>query len=330
MKALVCSRFGSPGDCLKVVDVALPEPGPGEVVVAVSHVGLNFHDTLVIAGKHVVQPQPPFSPGSEYAGTVLSVGPDVVVPRVGDRVVGNEEYGCARAAVLVRADRVTALPDDVQEQDAAAILVAYSTAYHALVQRANLRPGETLVVLGAAGGVGSAAVDVGALLGARVIAGASTAERATSALRRGAHETFSYGGDGNVKDAIKRLTGGAGADVVFDPVGGTVAEAAVRAVAWGGRYLVVGFAAGAIPRLALNIPLVKGSSVIGVFLGEFIRRHRALHEQNLRSIFAWATAGRLRPHVHGVLPLERGAEALDLLAEGRADGKLLLRVGQSL
>ncbi|WP_431904828.1 NADPH:quinone oxidoreductase family protein [Amycolatopsis thermoflava] len=320
MRALVCTRLGE----LDVLDVPSPSPGPGEVVVEVSHIGLNFHDTLVVAGTHVVRPEPPFSPGSEYAGTVVAVGAGVTSVRVGDRVAGNEEYGCAREAVVVRADRVTVLPQHVTDQQAAAILVTYSTAYHALVQRAGLQPGETLAVLGAAGGVGSAAVDVGNLLGAKVIAGASTAERANGALRYGAHETFSYGGT-DAKAAIKELTGG-GADVVFDPVGGAVGEAAVRAVAWAGRYLVVGFASGDIPRVGLNIPLVKGASVVGVFFGEFVRRARAVHEANLRVIFDWAGAGRLRHRVHDVLPLEEGPRALRDLASGKVEGKLLLRV----
>ncbi|MEU0486926.1 NADPH:quinone oxidoreductase family protein [Streptosporangium sp. NPDC006013] len=325
-RALVCARLGGPED-LELADMATPSPGPGEVVVAVSHVGLNFHDTLIIAGTHVVRPEPPFSPGSEYAGTVVAVGEGVTSVRPGDRVAGNEEYGCARDAVLVRADRVTVVPGHVTDRQAAAILVAYSTAYHALVQRAGLRAGETLAVLGATGGVGSAAVDVGNLLGARVIAGASTPERAESARRYGAHETFSYGDAGDAKAAIKELTGGAGADVVFDPVGGAVAEATVRAVAWGGRYLVVGFASGGIPRVGLNIPLVKGSSVVGVFWGEFVRRNRAAHERNLGEIFDWAAAGRLRHHIHDVLPLDQGPRALRELADGRVRGKLLLRAG---
>ncbi len=320
MRALVCTRLGE----LDVLDVPSPSPGPGEVVVEVSHIGLNFHDTLVVAGTHVVRPEPPFSPGSEYAGRVVAVGAGVTSVRVGDRVAGNEEYGCAREAVVVRADRVTVLPEHVTDRQAAAILVTYSTAYHALVQRAGLKPGETLAVLGAAGGVGSAAVDVGNLLGARVIAGASTVDRAKSALRYGAHETFSYGGT-DAKAAIKELTGG-GADVVFDPVGGAVGEAAVRAVAWAGRYLVVGFASGDIPRVGMNIPLVKGSSVVGVFFGEFVRRARAVHEANLRVIFDWAGAGRLRHRVHDVLPLEEGRRALRDLAEGKVEGKLLLHV----
>jgi NADPH2:quinone reductase len=323
VKALICPRLGTP-EILELVELPEPVPGPGEIVVEISHVGLNFHDTLVIAGTHVVKPEPPFSPGSEYAGVVTAIGPDVRTVSVGDRVVGNEEYGCAREAVVVRADRVTPIPDQVSERDAAAILVAYSTAYHALVQRADLRPGETLVVLGSSGGVGSAAVDVGKLLGARVIAAASTSERAKTALGRGADDCFSYG-DEPVKEAIRDRTGGQGADVIFDPVGGAVAESAMRAVRWQGRHLVIGFATGEIPRVPLNIPLVKGASVIGVFLGEFIRRDRTTHEENLRQIFEWVVERRLQPLVHAVLRLADGPEALRLLAAGQARGKLLLQ-----
>ncbi|MFF0341738.1 NADPH:quinone oxidoreductase family protein [Kribbella sp. NPDC004875] len=322
MRALVCPRLGTP-DVLDLVELPDPVPGQGEIVVAVSHVGLNFHDTLVIAGTHVVKPDPPFSPGSEYAGVVSAIGPGVHTVSIGDRVVGNEEYGCAREAVVVRADRVTRIPDGVSQRDAAAVLVAYSTAYHALVQRADLRPGETLVVLGAGGGVGSAAVDVGKLLGAKVIAAASARDRAETALARGADDCFSYGGE-PVKEAIRDRTGGAGADVIFDPIGGPVAESAVRALRWQGRHLVVGFATGKIPRIAFNIPLVKGASVVGVFLGEFIRRDRATHEENLRRIFDWVIERRLQPLVHGVVPLADGPDALRLLAAGQARGKLLL------
>ncbi|MFF5234577.1 NADPH:quinone oxidoreductase family protein [Dactylosporangium sp. NPDC000521] len=324
MKALICPRLGTP-DVLDVVELPEPVAGPGEVLVAVSHVGLNFHDTLVIAGTHVVRPEPPFSPGSEYAGVVVALGPGVESVAVGDRVVGNEEYGCARQLIAVRADRVTVLPEHVAERDAAALLVASATACHALVQRAGLRAGDTLVVLGAAGGTGSAAVTIGQLLGARVIAAASTPERAEAALAYGAEAAFAYGDDrAAVKDAIRSLTGGEGADVIFDPVGGTVAESAVRALRWGGRHLVVGFASGDIPRLAFNLPLVKGAAVVGVFLGEFVRRERPVHEQNLRRIFDWVAEGRLKPRLHDVVPIEEGARALAVLASGQVAGKLVL------
>ncbi|MFC5744265.1 NADPH:quinone oxidoreductase family protein [Actinomadura rugatobispora] len=324
MKALICDRLGTP-DLLTVADLPEPRPGPGEVAVAVAYVGLNFHDTLIVAGRHVVRPDPPFSPGSEYSGVVTAVGGGVASVAVGDRVAGNEEFGCARETIIVRADRVTRLPEDVPDRQAATVLVAYATAYHALVQRAGLRAGETLAVLGAAGGVGSAAVDVGRLLGARVIACASSDERAGAARAQGAETTLSYG-DGGIKERIKDATGGRGADVVFDPVGGDVALAAVRALAWEGRHLVVGFAAGTVPALPLNIPLVKGASVVGVFFGEFVRREREAHERNLAQIFDWARRGELRPRVHGVVPLDEGAAALTELAAGRVRGKMLLRV----
>lgn len=326
MKALVAPRLGGP-DVLNVVDLPEPSaPATGEIVVAVSHVGLNFHDTLVVSGQHVVRPEPPFSPGSEYSGVVVAVGPGVTSPSVGDRVVGNEEYGCAREFVKVRADRVTAIPTGVSPRDAATVLVTYATAFHALVQRANIRPGETVAVLGAAGGVGSAAVDVADLLGARVLAGASTAERAKTASGRGAEDVFSYG-TADAKQQIKTLTGGRGADVVFDPVGGALAEAAVRAVGWGGRYLVVGFASGDIPSVRLNLPLVKGAALVGVFFGEFVRRDRKIHEENLATIFSWSAEGKLRPYVHDVMPLTEGARAYETLASGAANGKIVLTVG---
>jgi NADPH2:quinone reductase len=326
VKALIAPRLGGP-DVLEVADLPDPSaPGAGEVVVAVSHVGLNFHDTLVVSGSHVVRPEPPFSPGSEYAGTVVAVGSGVSSPAVGDRVAGNEEYGCAREFVTARADRVTVIPADVSSLDAATVLVTYATAFHALVQRAGVRPGETVVVLGAAGGVGSAAVDVADLLGARVLAGASTAERARSAAGRGASAVFDYSGD--AKQRIKDLTDGHGADVVFDPVGGALTGSAVRALGWGGRLLVVGFASGEIPTVKLNLPLVKGASLVGVFFGEFVRRDRRRHEQNLTTIFRWSSAGKLRPHVHDVRPLEEGAGAYAALAGGAATGKIVLTVGQ--
>lgn len=324
--AVVCRTLGGP-ELLEVVELPEPAaPGPGRVVVAVEHVGLNFHDLLVLSGEHVVRPEPPFSPGSEYAGTVTAVGPGVQTVAVGDRVAGNEEYGCARSALTVSADRITPLPDAVSTRDAVAILVAYGTAFHALVQRAVVRPGETVLVLGSSGGVGSAAVDLADLVGAHVVAGSSDPDRAAIALGRGARSAFGYGGDADLRAAVREHTGGAGADVVLDPVGGTVAGAALRSVAWGGRYLVVGFAGGEIPSVRLNIPLVKGSSVVGVFFGEFVRRRRALHERNMATVFDWAAAGRLRPLVHGVLPLADAARAYRLLADRAAVGKVVLSV----
>ena len=324
--AVLCRTLGGP-ELLEVVELPGPAaPGPGEVVVAVEHVGLNFHDLLVLSGEHVVRPEPPFSPGSEYAGTVTAVGPGVHTVAIGDRVAGNEEFGCARSALTVSADRITPLPDAVSTRDAVAILVAYGTAFHALVQRAAVRPGETVLVLGSSGGVGSAAVDLADLVGAHVVAAASDPDRAALALDRGARSAFGYGGDADLRAAVREHTSGAGADVVVDPVGGTVAGAALRSVAWGGRYLVVGFAGGEIPSVRLNIPLVKGSSVVGVFFGEFVRRRRALHERNMATVFGWAAAGRLRPLVHDVLPLTDAARAYRLLADRAAVGKVVLSV----
>lgn len=325
MRAVVCREFGEADalpDVLEIVELPPPVPGPGEVAVDVSCIGLNFHETLLVAGRHVVRPEPPFSPGSEYAGTVSAVGPGVAGVHVGDRVAGNEEYGVARERIVVRADRVTVLPPSVPDATAAAVLVGAATAVHGLRQRAGLVPGETLAVLGASGGVGLAAVDVGRALGARVIACASSAER-TEFLRPRAHSVIDYSVQ-DLKAELRRLTDGHGVDVVLDPVGGAHAEAAFRALAWRGRHLVVGFASGTIPRLPLNLPLVKGAAVLGVFLGEFTRREPEAHRANVADVLDWAGNGRLVPHVHAVLPLERCAEGLQILARRQARGKVLL------
>lgn len=330
MRAVLCRALGGAdalADLLEVVDLPSPVPGPGEVVVDVSHVGLNFHETLLVAGRHVVSPELPFSPGSEYAGSVSAVGPGVDGVRPGDRVAGNEEFGMAREQVVVRVDRVAVLPDGVSGRTAAAVLVGAATALHALRQRGALAAGETLAVLGASGGVGLAAVDVGRLLGARVIACASSAER-TAFLRPRADAVVDYSSH-DLKTELRRLTGGAGVDVVLDPVGGPQAEAAFRALAWRGRHLVVGFASGAVPRLPLNLPLVKGAAAIGVFLGEFTRREPDTHRANVAQILDWARDGRLVPHVHAVLPLADCAEGLAILARREARGKVLLEVAAS-
>lgn len=321
MKAVLCTAHGSP-DGLVVAEVPEPVVGPGQVLVDVAHLGLNFHETLLVAGRHVVTPQLPFSPGSEYAGVVSAIGPGVEGVRVGDRVAGNEEYGTARERIAVAADRLTVLPEDVSTRSAAAVLVGAATALHALRQRGALVPGETLAVLGASGGVGLAAVDVGRLLGARVIACASSAER-VEFLRNRADDVVDYGTQ-DLKSELKRLTDGTGVDVVLDPVGGSLTEAAVRALAWRGRHLVVGFAAGDIPRLPLNLPLVKGAAVLGVFLGEFTRREPAAHRENVRQILAWTGAGDLVPHLHAELPFDRYGDGLGVLARREARGKVLV------
>jgi NADPH2:quinone reductase len=327
---VLCRALGEPDalpDVLEIAELPRPVPGPGEVVVDVSHIGLNFHETLLVAGRHVVQPELPFSPGSEYAGTVSDVGPGVDGVRIGDRVAGNEDYGVAREQIAVQANRVTVLPPAVPDRTAAAVLVGAATALHALRQRAAIAPGETLAVLGASGGVGLAAVDVGRLLGAHVIACASSAER-TAFLRPRAHAVVDYSTQ-DLKAELRRLSNGRGVDVVLDPVGGPHAEAAFRALAWRGRHLVVGFASGTIPQLPLNLPLVKGAAALGVFFGEFTRREPQAHHANVADVLDWTGTGKLVPHIHEVLPFERCAEGLQILARRQARGKVLLALSPS-
>jgi NADPH:quinone reductase len=327
VRGVVCTALATPdglADSVAIAELPDPVPGPGEVVVDVTHLGLNFHETLLVTGKHVVSPPLPFSPGSEYAGVVSEVGPNVTGIRIGDRVAGNEEYGVARERVVVAAERVTVLPDAVDGRTAAALLVGAATALHALDQRAGLAAGETLAVLGATGGVGLAAVGVGRLLGARVIACASTAERAAF-LRDRADAVLDLSTT-DLKPTLRTLTGGSGVDVVLDPVGGALAEGAVRALAWRGRHLVVGFASGTIPRLPLNLPLVKGAAVLGVFLGEFTRREPAAHRANVARILRWVADGQLAPHVHSELALDEYGRGLALLGARAVRGKVVVAV----
>ncbi|HEV3183717.1 MAG TPA: NADPH:quinone oxidoreductase family protein, partial [Xanthobacteraceae bacterium] len=254
MKAVLCSRFGGPDD-LELKDIPAPSAGAGEVVVSVKAAALNFFDTLLIAGKYQIKPPFPFSPASEFAGVVDGVGPGVTGFAPGDRVVGWMGSGAARERVAVKAERLVPLPAGLDFDRAAGLTVTYGTTVHALKDRAQLKPGETLAVLGAAGGTGLAAIELGKLMGARVIACASSADKLAFAREHGADEAINYGED-DLKEALRRVTDGRGVDVVYDPVGGAYAEAALRSIAWGGRFLVIGFAAGEIPKLPLNLVLL--------------------------------------------------------------------------
>jgi NADPH2:quinone reductase len=323
MKAILCSRYGGPDD-LELKDIAEPTAGPGEAVVTVKAAALNFFDTLLIAGKYQVKPPFPFSPASELAGVVASVGPGVTGLAAGDRVVGWMGSGAARERVVIKAERLAKLPDNLDFDRAAGLTVTYGTTVHALKDRAQLTAGETLAVLGAAGGTGLAAVELGKLMGARVIACASSAEKLDFARAHGADETIDYASE-DLKDALRRVTGGRGVDVVYDPVGGAYAEAAVRSMAWGGRFLVIGFAAGEIPKLPLNLVLLRGCDVRGVFWGQFTERFPERHRANMAELLTWCAEGKLSAHVHAVYPLERTAEALKALSDRKAMGKILLR-----
>jgi NADPH2:quinone reductase len=324
MKALLCTRIGTPDD-LVLADLPDPVPGPGEVCVRVRAAALNFFDTLIIAGKYQTKPAFPFSPAAEFAGEVESVGAGVTAVRPGDRVVANIGFGAAREKVVVAADRLARVPDGLDFERAAGLIVTYGTTLYALRERAQLAAGETLAVLGAAGGVGIAAVEIGKLLGARVIACASSAEKLAFAQRHGADIGVNYAQE-DLKDALRRVTDGDGPHVVYDPVGGRATEAALRSIAWGGRFLVVGFAAGEIPKLPLNLVLLKSCDVRGVFWGAWTERDRAGNRANIEQILQWCAEGKLSAHVHQVFALDQIAQALHSLADRKAMGKVILRV----
>jgi NADPH2:quinone reductase len=323
MKALLCTRLGGPDD-LTVEDIADPVAGPGEAVVRIEAAALNFFDTLIIAGKYQTKPDLPFSPAAEFAGVVESVAPGVTAITPGDRVAGYVPYGAARERIAVPADRLIRLPDGLESNRAAGLIVTYGTSYYALKDRAHLRPGETLAVLGASGGVGLAAVELGKAMRARVIACASSDQKLAFARDHGADETVNYARQ-PLRDALKRVGGERGIDVVYDPVGGAHAEAALRALAWEGRFLVVGFAGGEIPKLPLNLVLLKSCDVRGVFWGAWTARDPAAHRANMADLLAWCAAGTLSAHVQAVYPLERAADALKALSDRSVMGKLILR-----
>jgi len=323
MKAILCTAPGGPDD-LSLADIPDPVAGPGEAVVKVAAAGLNFFDTLIIAGKYQTKPGFPFSPAAEFAGIVESTGAGVALVKPGDRVMGYLAYGCARERIAAKTEKLVKVPDGLDFDLAAGLSVTYGTTIHALKDRGQLKAGETLAVLGAAGGVGLAAVELGKLMGARVIACASSDEKCAFAKQHGADVTINYS-TADLKDALKEATGGRGADVIYDPVGGPYAESALRAIAWKGRFLVVGFAAGAIPKLPLNLPLLKGCDVVGVYWGAFTEKEPAAQAANMAQIVTWCAEGKLSSHVHAVYPLADTARALKDIAARKVMGKAILR-----
>jgi NADPH2:quinone reductase len=324
MKAVVCRQFGPP-ETLAVEELDPPRAGAGEVVVRVRAASINFPDVLIIQNRYQFKPPLPFSPGSEMAGVVKEVGEGVRGVRPGDRVIAFTTYGAFAEEVKVEATRLVPIPDGMDFVTASAFLLTYGTSEHALVDRGALKPGETLVVLGAAGGVGLAAVEIGKALGARVIACASSADKLAVCREHGADALVDYRTE-DLRERIREYTGGRGADVVYDPVGGAYTEPALRSTAWRGRLLVVGFAAGEIPRIPLNLVLLKGCAVVGVFWGDFARREPRAFAASIARLGAWFRKGRLRPHVSQTFPLERAAEALGRMAARRVIGKLVLTV----
>jgi len=323
MKAVLCKQFGPP-ESLVVEDLPSPRAGPGEVVISVRAASLNFPDVLIIQNKYQYKPPLPFSPGSELAGVVKEAGEGVSF-RPGDKVIAFTTYGAFAEEVKTEASRLVRLPENMDFVTGAAFLLTYGTSEHALCDRGDLRAGETLLVLGAAGGVGLAAIEIGKALGARVIACASSAEKLAVCREHGADETVNYATE-DLRERIKALTGGRGVDVVYDAVGGPYTEPAFRSIAWRGRLLVVGFAAGEIPKRPLNLALLKGASVVGVFWGDFGRREPAAFAASVAKLGQWYRAGKLRPHVSATLPLVKAAEALQQMARREVKGKLVLTV----
>lgn len=325
MKAVVCERLEGPS-ALVIADVADPSAGPGQVVIGVKAVALNFFDTLITAGKYQTKPALPFSPGGEIAGVIEAVGAGVNGFSAGQRVMAYVGYGGAAEQVAVDAGLVIPLPDGVGFDVASGLAITYGTAVHGLKDRGGLKAGETVAVLGAAGGAGLAAVEIAKALGARVIAAASSGEKLAVCRQHGADELVNSSDlqGPHFKDTLKRLTGERGVDVVYDCVGGALAEPAIRALAWGGRFLVIGFASGQIPSLPLNLLLVKGASAVGVFWGEFVRRDPAGFRADMVSVLQAVTAGQLRPHIHAVLPFTEVKTALAMLEQRQATGKTVL------
>jgi NADPH2:quinone reductase len=322
MKAIVCRAHGPASD-LTFEDLPDPVAGPGEVVVAMRACALNFFDTLIIRDRYQFKPELPFSPGGEIAGVVESLGAGVGDVAVGDRVLVYVKWGGAREKVVVKAADLVAIPESLDFVTAATLSVTYGTAVHGLVDRGRLRAGETVAVLGASGGAGQAAIEVAKAVGARVIACASGAEKLAFCRTIGADEVVDYDAE-DLKVRLKELTGGRGVDVVYDAVGDRYTEPAVRATGWRGRFLVVGFAAGEIPKIPLNLLLLKGCDLVGVFWGDHIEREREAFRAEMAQIVAWAAEGRVKPHIHAVRPLAETAAAIEEIAARRVKGKIVV------
>lgn len=325
MKAVLCRAFGPPSG-LTLEEVPEPRPGPGQVLIRVEACAVNFPDTLIVQGRYQARPPLPFSPGGEVAGVVSALGEGVTGPQPGARVLAMTSHGGFAEMAVASADAAVAIPEDVDAVTAAALSYAYGTTLYALRDRAGLRPGETVLVLGAAGGVGLAAVQLAKLLGARVIAAASAGKLETC-RDAGADALVDYQQEG-WRDTVRALAGNAGVDVVYDPVGGPYSEPALRSLNWGGRHLVVGFAAGEIPRIPLNLPLLKGCGVLGVSYGAFAKRDPDANRALVGQLLAWVRERRLRPRISATYGLEEAAAALDALLSRSVTGKIVLMTEQ--
>ena len=328
MRAVLCKQYGPP-ESLVVEDVPSPTAGPGEVVVSVKAASVNFPDVLIIQNKYQVKPPLPFSPGSELAGVVKEVGAGVTRVKPGDRVMAVTTYGAFAEEVKTEASRLVPLADGMDFATASAFLLTYGTSDHALTDRGELKTGERLLILGAAGGVGLAAIDIGKALGAFVIACASSADKLAVCREHGADATINYTAE-DLRERIKALTLGDGVDVVYDPVGGPYTEPALRSLRWRGRLLVVGFAAGEIPKIPINLTLLKGCSIVGVNIGGFSKNEPDRFAARVGQLTRWFQEGKLRPHVSETMPLERAPDALARMAARQVQGKIVLLTGDDL
>ncbi|HAU82518.1 NADPH:quinone oxidoreductase family protein [Burkholderiales bacterium] len=322
MRAVLCKELGMP-ESLVLEEVPGLIPGPGQVLISVQACGVNFPDTLIIQGKYQFKPDLPFSPGGEISGVVKQVGSDVDSLKIGDRVIAFSTWGGFAEELVVDQTRTVIISDKMDYERASAFVLTYGTSYHALKDRAHLREGETLLILGASGGVGLAAIQLGKAMGATVIAAASNPEKLSACQENGADYVINYAQD-DLRQSVKEITKGRGVDVIYDPVGGSFSEKALRDMSWGGRFLVVGFAAGEIPKVPLNIPLLKGCSIVGVFWGEFTKREPDLNKQNNQELMDLFDQGKISPHIHRVYPLEKAGEALNELLQKRVIGKVVL------
>jgi NADPH2:quinone reductase len=322
MKAIVCKAWGPP-DSLELQDLPDVSPGPGEVAVDVRAAGVNFPDVLTVQGKYQVKPPLPFTPGNEFAGVVRAVGEGVGKLAVGDRVIGFTQTGAFAQQVIAPAAVLMPMPPGMDFDIAAAITLTYGTSHHAVVDRGQLQAGETMLVLGAAGGVGLAAIEIGKALGARVIAAASNAEKLEVCRQHGADVLIDYTKE-DLREALKAATGGRGPDVIYDPVGGPYSEPALRSIAYRGRHLVIGFAAGDIPKLPWNLMLLKSASVVGVFWGDFARREPQKNLAAMREMLGWMAEGKLKPLVSKRYQLAETAQALNDMAERKVTGKVVI------
>lgn len=322
MKAVLCKSWGLP-DTLVVEELPDVVPSPGQVAIDVHAAGVNFPDVLIIQNKYQFKPELPFTPGSELAGVIRAVGEGVTTFKPGDKVLAFVSQGAFAQQIAAPARAVMPMPSGLDFDTAAAVTLTYGTSHHAVVDRAQLKAGETMLVLGAAGGVGLAAIEIGKALGARVIAAASSEEKLAICREHGTDATINYSTQ-DLREAIKEATAGKGPDVIYDPVGGIYAEPAFRSIAWRGRYLVIGFANGEIPRLPLNLPLLKGASIVGVFWGEFAKREPKANAAAMRELMGWLAEGKIKPHISGRYSLAETVRALDDMAARKVTGKVVI------